>query len=270
MIKTHFAFVFIVFFISSGSFASDFFVRPIPHHRPNQLDPRNGPYSHVMCGPTAITDVLQNFKWFDGYDKLYWAGNPHANYPKGDEFIYSQIKFLVPFLNTNFSAGEDEFISDPGEITEGLRKYFKQSGYSKGCAFVQGAKAFDAPEGKTLDQMQKPVSIEMIRKTLLAGYGVVINRGGYGKNYDSNSFARVDGHWLAVYGYRGRSGSSDPVLMKLLVANPWGGEIEYENLIAIRKKPNFTYPKHIDLALSEGWVDALVFFHPDCEKLPFH
>ena len=246
-------------------------LNPLPLHHVYQSFWRLGWAASMYCGPAAVTESLSFLKWFrkPSFSLLKWFGaNPVVPSPGKDDYLYSQALEFVKILKTDpwIEPGIDQFITDPANIVKGLRGYFKDSGYSKPWVYARGLRAFDAPEGKTLEEMRKPVTLEEIRDYSKKGFGVILLVGYYSL-WGENKH-RHGGHYLPVFGYRynnaWRENRTDFLVTDSLILPK--KQPRKISITPITKNPKWTYPNHVAHKIDgddEVYLDTAIFFIPD-------
>ena len=132
-----------------------------PHHTYQNALGRLGLAGLIYCGPAAVTESLAFLKWnrSPNFPLLKWAGeNPKGPVSDSDDYMYRQTLDLVELFKTNpwQIPFFNPLYTDSVAVVKGLRSYFKDSGYPQPWVFAQGYRAFDAPPGKSLSDMEKP------------------------------------------------------------------------------------------------------------------
>lgn len=246
------------------------FSNPLPSNHVYQSVWKLGWAASMYCGPAAVTESLSFLKWFrkPGFPRLKWFGNnPVLPSPERDDYLYSQTLEFVKLLKTDpwIQPGMDRFVTDPANIVKGLRGYFKDSGYSNPWVYARGLRAFDAPDGKTLEEMQKPVTLAEIRDYSRKGFGIILLAGYY--SLWGGHKHRHGGHYLPVFGYRykgeWRENRTNFFVTDSLL--PPKKQPRHILLTPIKKNPKWTYPNHVTHMIDgddEVYLDTAIIFIP--------
>jgi hypothetical protein len=131
--------------------------------------------------------------------------------------------------------------------------------------FARGYRAFDSPTGKSLGDMEKPVTLSEIRKYTKMGYGVVLLVGYY--NRLGKTKRRNGGHYLSVFGYDYDSSWGDDRTALIVTDSLLTSEKQPRRISVglITKDPHRNYPDYVMFKIDDDdtvYLDAAIFFIP--------
>lgn len=245
-------------------------MRPLgPQHVYQRDYGRLGLAGEIYCGPAAATESLAFLKWHrdQKFSLIKWSGDVVSPDSSSDDYLYVQTRDLAKLFKTTIFAipGTDQYFTDPVDVIKGLRQYLKDSGYSDPWVFTKGFRAFDAPEGNTLDEMKRPVKVQEIREYMSKGYGVILLIGFYRAIW-SRTKHRFGGHFVTVTGYSYDTEKSDEIDLfvtdSLLRADQQPRKI---HLAPIKREENVLYPDYVSHEIDSDnstYLDSAIFFIP--------
>jgi hypothetical protein len=224
--------------LSSWAFPTESILHD-PKIQTNQDDPENEAtlargQSNVLCFQSVLAGriVYDRSTRKDAFDRLVLPPGVAENQIDSNAF--------VKYFSSSCKSDATGVALQNG--IKCIRKYFVDSGYgSSEWSYIISPNAVEAPPGSSLDEFRHDPTPTDFRTYVKLNYGMILAVGMYTYDFKLNTWSRVGGHYVGVYGYDYDEAKGDNAIT-LHVSDPTrnyflSGSSKMTNAIQLIKAP---------------------------------